>query len=377
MSKFSDLIQKKHEMLKVTMKVDPAACKNGEITHFQEYVGFVLAEKEFEKTYEKLLKKYTLQNEGFFDTVKGAVKTMAKVVTPIINNPITRRLAKDITEPFTDPKYNPFVGHGAKPVDKTEAGQIISEIESEWLDINKIIIFDASKYGYGIHKKSFKDLAAKDPELNKWLNFIRKSVKEKYSYKDLTNTLLEKINITPNPRFQRNIPQRVPQIVPQKNTQQVPQLNSSKPQSKSPQKKKKISRISRYAPKIKKYINKKTNQQAKKPIQKPIIDYVSVIKGGINQTDLNSQLPIRNMQNVYLPMIEKKIKEENAKRKEMREDNLKINSQDVWKTLVQKVETLFKASKTYTSDEKITWTFMLAQPSKPIVLTYDPMNQPS
>ena len=90
MSKFFDLIQKKHEMMKVTMKVDPAACKNGEITHFQEYVGFMLAEKEFEKTYEKLLKQYTLQNEGFFDAVGGALKAIGK------------RLYKDITEPFME-----------------------------------------------------------------------------------------------------------------------------------------------------------------------------------------------------------------------------------------------------------------------------------
>ena len=83
------------------------------------------------------------------------------------------------------------------------------------------------------------------------------------------------------------------------------------------------------------------------------------------------------MQNVYLPMIEKKIKEENVKRKEMREDVLKVKSQDVWKTLVQKVETLFKASKNYSSDEKITWAFMLAQPNQKIALTYDPMNQPN
>jgi hypothetical protein len=344
--------------MKVTMKVDPAACKNGEITHFKEYVGFVLAEKEFEKTYEKLLKQYTIQNEGFFDAVGGALRAVG------------RRLKDDIVSPFKDAKYNPFVGHGDKPVDTTESGQIINEIESEWLDVNKKIEFYTKEYG--THTKSFKDLADKDPELNNWLNSIRKAVKENYTYSDLADTLLEKINITTNPRSRTNVTQRAPQ----QNVQQTPQLTAGRPQPRQPQprpaqKTNRPSQNSRVAAKSK----QKSKQQTQQPPEKT--DYVSVIKGGINQTDLNRQIPVRNMQNVYLPMIEKKIKEENDKRKEMREDVLKVKSQDVWKTLVQKVETLFRASKNYSSDEKITWAFMLAQPNQKIALTYDPINQPN
>jgi hypothetical protein len=311
------------------MKVDPAACKNGEITHFKEYVGFVLAEKEFEKTYEKLLKQYTLTNEGLFDAVGGALRAVG------------RRLKDDIVSPFKDAKYNPFVGHGDKPVDKTESGQIITEIESDWLDVNKKLIFVTNKYGS--HTKSFKDLVDKDPDLNKFFNSLRKAVKENYSYNDLSNMLIEKINISPNPSRQ---PKNT-QTVPQQNAAQVTQAQKSQ---------------------------KKTKAKSKQQIpQQP--DYVSIIKGGINQTDLNRQIAVRNMQKVYLPIIEKKINEENDKRKEMREDELKVKSQDVWKTLVQKVETLFKASKDYRSDEKILWAFILAQPNQKIVLTYDPMIQ--
>jgi hypothetical protein len=288
MSKFSDLIQKKHEMMKVTMKVDPAACKNGEITHFKEYVGFVLAEKEFEKTYEKLLKKYTLQNEGFFDTVGGALRAVG------------RRLKDDIVSPFKDAKYNPFVGYGDKPIDKTESGQIISEIESDWLDVNKPVIFTAAKYG--LHSRSFQQLAERDSGLNKFLKQLRSSIKEDYT----------------NSKF----------------------LNFIKEAAMSDE------------------------------------EITQFIKVGINQTDLNRQLPIRNMESVFIPQIEKKIQEENAKKEEVGEETINVKSKDVWKVLVQKVEALFKPSKSYISDEKVLWTFMLAQKSQKIILTYEPMRQP-
>jgi hypothetical protein len=288
MSKFSDLIQKKHEMLKVTMKVDPAACKNGEITHFQEYVGFVLAEKEFEKTYEKLLKKYTLQNEGFFDAVGGALRAVG------------RKLKDDIVSPFKDAKYNPFVGHGDKPVDKTESGQIISELESDWLDVNKPVTFTAAKYG--LHSKTFQQLAERDAGLNKFLKQLRSSVKENYSNNKFLDLFYEAT------------------------------MSDE--------------------------------------------EIVTFIKSGINQTDLNRQLPIRNMEAVYIPQIEKKIQEENNKKQEVGEEAIKVKSKDVWKVLVQKVEALFKPSKSYLNDEKILWTFMLAQKGQKIILTYDPMRQP-
>jgi hypothetical protein len=288
MSKFSDLIQKKHEMLKVTMKVDPAACKNGEITHFQEYVGFVLAEKEFEKTYEKLLKQYTLQNEGFFDAVGGAIKAVG------------RKLKDDIASPFKDAKFNPFVGYGDKPVDKTESGQIISELESDWLDVNKPVTFTAAKYG--LHSKTFQQLAERDAGLNKFLKQLRSSVKENYSNNKFLDLFYEAT------------------------------MSDE--------------------------------------------EIVTFIKSGINQTDLNRQLPIRNMEAVYIPQIEKKIQEENNKKQEVGEEAIKVKSKDVWKVLVQKVEALFKPSKSYLNDEKILWTFMLAQKNQKIILTYDPMRQP-
>ena len=288
MSKFSDLIQKKHEMMKVTMKVDPAACKNGEITHFQEYVGFMLAEKEFEKTYEKLLKQYTLQNEGFFDAVKGAAKA------------VVNRVVSDVTSPFKDAKYNPFIGHGDKPVDKTESGQIISEIESDWLDVNKPVTFTAAKYG--LFSKTFQQLAERDAGLNKFLKQLRSSVKENYSNNKFLDIFYEAA------------------------------MSDE--------------------------------------------EVTTFIKSGINQTDLNRQLPIRNMETTYIPQIEKKIQEENQKKQEVGEEQIKVKSKDVWKVLVQKVEALFRPSKSYLNDEKILWTFMLAQKNQKIILTYDPMRQP-
>lgn len=269
-------------MMKVTMKVDPAACKNGEITHFQEYVGFMLAEKEFEKTYEKLLKQYTLQNEGFFDAVKGATKA------------VVNRVVSDVTSPFKDAKYNPFVGHGQKPVDKTESGQIISEIESEWLDLNKPVEFTLTKYGP--FTKTFQQLAEKDVGLNKFLKQLRSSVRENFS----NNKFLDIF-----------------------------------------------------------YESTMTDEEV-----------TTLIKAAINQTDLNRQLPIRNMETTYIPQIEKKIQEENKKKQEVGEELLKVKSKDVWKVLVQKVEALFKPSKSYLSDDKVLWTFMLAKEKQKIALTY-------
>ena len=288
MSKFSDLIQKKHEMMKVTMKVDPAACKNGEITHFQEYVGFMLAEKEFEKTYEKLLKQYTLQNEGFFDAVKGAAKA------------VVNRVVSDVTSPFKDPNFNPFIGHGEKPVDKTESGQIISELESDWLDVNKPVTFTAAKYG--LFSKTFQQLAERDAGLNKFLKQLRSSVKENFSNNKFLDIFYEAA------------------------------MSDE--------------------------------------------EVTTFIKSGINQTDLNRQLPIRNMETTYIPQIEKKIQEENQKKQEVGEEQIKVKAKDVWKVLVQKVEALFRPSKSYLNDEKILWTLMLAQKNQKIILTYDPMRQP-
>lgn len=349
MSKFSDLIQKKNEMLKVTMKVDPAACKNGEITHFKEYVGFVLAEKEFEKTYEKLLKQYTLQNEGFFDSVLGAIKAVG------------RKLKDDIVKPFKDSKYNPFVGYGDKPVDKTESGQIITVIESDWLDVNKKIYFVTSNYG--IQGKTFEELNSEySSSTTKKKEATKKETKENYTYSDLTNTLLEKINISPNPRLQTNVNQRATQQNAPKPTQQVPQLNYNQSQPKKSQKQQKAKKPVQSS-KSTTVPNQKANQS--QPPKEP--NYVSIIRKGIAQTDLNNQISVRNMDKIYIPVIQKKIKEENAKRKEMREPELKVTSQDVWKSLVQKVENYFKASRDSANvEKKILWAYILAQPNRKI-----------
>jgi hypothetical protein len=195
MSKFSDLIQKKHEMLKVTMKVDPAACKNGEITHFQEYVGFVLAEKEFEKTYEKLLKKYTLQNEGFFDTAKGALKAI--VNNPIVNNPITRRLASDIIDPFKSSKYNPFVGQdkeGEKEQkDSYNSNKIIKQIQDKYFTTNKPVRFNFSSIGnYVLSYKQLKNLLKQDRRISQL--FISTDLNKQIKVRTLENTYIPYIN---------------------------------------------------------------------------------------------------------------------------------------------------------------------------------------
>ena len=166
MSKFSDLIQKKNEMLKVTMKVDPAACKNGEITHFKEYVGFVLAEKEFEKTYEKLLKQYTLQNEGFFDTAKGALKAIAKtavnnVVDPFKNS--IKKIKKNPFKPFTSSEYNPFVGQTNNNNISPKNKDIIEQLEGRYLDSTKILRFVFTKIGSpSLTFKQFESLINQD-----------------------------------------------------------------------------------------------------------------------------------------------------------------------------------------------------------------------
>lgn len=162
MSKFSDLIQKKHEMLKVTMKVDPAACKNGEITHFQEYVGFVLAEKEFEKTYEKLLKQYTLQNEGFFDAVGGAIKNA--IVSPFKNT--VEQIKKNPFEPFRSSEYNPFVGQNNNSNIEPKNKDIIKQLEETYLDSAKILRFVFKKIGTpSLTFKQFESLLNQDSRI--------------------------------------------------------------------------------------------------------------------------------------------------------------------------------------------------------------------
>jgi hypothetical protein len=185
MSKFSDLIQKKHEMMKVTMKVDPAACKNGEITHFQEYVGFVLAEKEFEKTYEKLLKKYSLQNEGFFDTVGGAIKAVAK------------RVVSDVTSPFKDPKFNPFVGQQKDEQEQQKnsynSNKIIKQIQDKYFASNKSVQFNFPSIGnYVLRYKQLKNLLKQDRRISQL--FISTDLNKQIKVRTLENTYIPYIN---------------------------------------------------------------------------------------------------------------------------------------------------------------------------------------
>jgi hypothetical protein len=177
------------------MKVDPAACKNGEITHFQEYVGFVLAEKEFEKTYEKLLKKYTVQNEGFFDTVGGAIK--AVVNNPIINNPITRRLASDITSPFTSDKYNPFVGQKKDEQEQQKSSynsnKIIKQIQDKYFASNKSVQFNFPSIGnYVLRYKQLKNLLKQDRRISQL--FISTDLNKQIKVRTLENTYIPYIN---------------------------------------------------------------------------------------------------------------------------------------------------------------------------------------
>ena len=168
MSKFSDLIQKKHEMMKVTMKVDPAACKNGEITHFKEYVGFVLAEKEFEKTYEKLLKQYTVQNEGLFDVLKA----------------VGKRLYKDVTDPFKSDKYNPFVGQDKDEENEQKSSynsnKIIKQIQDKYFTANKYVRFSFPSIGnYVLTYKQLKNFLKQDRRISQLFisNDLNKQIK--------------------------------------------------------------------------------------------------------------------------------------------------------------------------------------------------------
>ena len=98
MNRFSELIEQKSNLLKVKFKVDPAFCKNGEITQVKEYSGYVISERKFDKKCEELFNKYGVQKEG-----------------AVLNT-----LKKNITDPFKSSEFNPFVGNKSDEKDSTE-----------------------------------------------------------------------------------------------------------------------------------------------------------------------------------------------------------------------------------------------------------------
>lgn len=162
MSNFSKLMDNKANLLQVRLKVDPAACKNGEITQFKEYVGVMLAEKRFDKSCETILKKYGLYQEGIFDTIGANIKRAGQAVAA--------KVKSDITSPFKDPQFNPFVGQ-VKAVDTSESGEIITMLEAEWLDVNKKINFlDENNKRLGSF--SFNELQQKDKSLDSYFKTL-------------------------------------------------------------------------------------------------------------------------------------------------------------------------------------------------------------
>jgi len=162
MSNFSKLMDNKANLLQVRLKVDPAACKNGEITQFKEYVGVMLAEKRFDKSCEAILKKYGVYQEGIFDTIGANIKRAGQAVAA--------KLKDDVISPFKDPKFNPFVGQ-VKAVDTSESGEIITMLEAEWLDVNKKINF-LDENNKPIGSFSFNELQQKDKSLDSYFKTL-------------------------------------------------------------------------------------------------------------------------------------------------------------------------------------------------------------
>jgi hypothetical protein len=305
MSKFLELIESKSNLYRVRLKVDPALCVNGEIRKHQSYEGFILAEKDGKK-FQNLLAKYKVQNEGFFDTIGQNIKNAAVAVG--------KKLKDDVVSPFKDPKYNPFISDKNK-VDTSESGELIKEIEKDWLDVKKRLNFTIGQKGgvQGVYDRSFEELARESRELEAMYRNIKKAfITKNESYSN--STFLNLVN--------------------------------EQSQNVDPEEQKK--------------------------------NITSLIEIAVTQTDLNKQLPIRNMSQKFIPMIQKIIEEENAKKRELRQDTIKVSAQDVWKTLVQKIEEAFKASRSneYSDTNKVLWMYILAQPNQKIALTYNPIRQP-
>lgn len=331
MSKFSDLIQKKHEMLKVTMKVDPAACKNGEITHFQEYVGFMLAEKEFEKTYEKLLKKYTLQNEGFFDAVKGAAKA------------VVNRVVSDVTSPFKDPKFNPFVGYGEKELPKSEADKIIEEILNNWLCDNtnkKLSFIDESG-------KTYKSISLSQfPKQT----CVQKTAKIDTKSKKQTSNQADQQSISGST-------QATPTQATPAQQQQVrqPQQRSRQPQG---------------SPQVATQTRQPRQQQVATATPQPQEETQSYdIASLILFTDFNNQLNINSVKQYFIENGNRIIEERKKESTDYRKSPSKIKIDDVIKNLEYVIKNNLSRQQGSASYKKYTWVYMLAKDGQQLKVT--------
>jgi len=323
MSKFSDLIQKKHEMMKVTMKVDPAACKNGEITHFKEYVGFVLAEKEFEKTYEKLLKKYTLQNEGFFDAVGGTLKAFGT------------RLYKDVTEPFKDPFK---VGQSVKELPKSEADSIINEILNNWLceNINK--------------KISFVDQNGKSYNTISLGQFPGQTCIQKTKVSDKTS--------------ETKTAQKTPEgsATPQQTTQQQNQKQTSRAQQQKSQKSQQAQQSRQQTTQSAQQRPQQPKQQAQQTQQGQNTPESYDIGSLILYTDFNNQLNVASVKQYFTENATKIIEERKKESADYRKKSPEIKINDVIKHLEYVVKNnLSRQQQSKQSPKKYTWVYMLAK----------------
>ena len=337
MSKFSDLIQKKHEMLKVTMKVDPAACKNGEITHFREYVGFVLAEKEFEKTYEKLLKKYTLQNEGFFDAVGGALRAVG------------RRLKDDIVKPFKDAKYNPFVGYGDKELPKTEADSIVNEILNNWLcdNINKKLSFidDKGNIYQSISLNQFPGQTCVPKET-------------KVSQKEKTNK--QNTSETEQKQSQQSKSTQV------SNTQETQQ--QSRPQQQKTQKS--GQQVQQTKQQTKQASIQQNKPQSSLDQQQTQVEAPSYGIGSlILFTDFNNQLNINSIKSYFVENGNKIITERKKQSADYRKKPVEIKIDDVIKHLEYVAKNNLSRKQGVRSNSKYTWIYMLAKDGQQLKVT--------
>lgn len=323
--------------MKVTMKVDPAACKNGEITHFQEYVGFMLAEKEFEKTYEKLLKQYTLQNEGFFDAVGGAIKAVG------------RRLKDDIVKPFKDAKYNPFVGYGEKELPKTEADSIISEILNNWLcdNINKKISFIDDK------GKSYQSIS-----LNQFPGQTCVPKETKISQKEKTNK--QNTSETEQKQTQQSKPTQV------SNTQATQQQARPQQQQSSQQPKQQSQQARTQQPSStqqNKPQSSSTQQQTQ--VEAPSYDIGSLILF----TDFNDQLNINSVKSYFVENGNKIIAERKKQSADYRKKPVEIKIDDVIKNLEYVVKNNLSRKQGSKSNSKYTWIYMLAKDGQQLKVT--------
>jgi hypothetical protein len=328
MSKFLELIESKSVLYRVRLKVDPALCVNGEIKKHESYEGFILSETEKGKRFAGLMSKYKIQNEGFFDTIGQNLKNAAVAVG--------KKLKDDVVSPFSDPQYNPFAT-GKNAVDTTESGNVINEMKKEWLDINKKVTFTVGKRNI---VRSYRDLANEDRAVSAFYN----------GFKKLLATRVESYN---NSTFLNLVSEAAPPAPPV-----PPAAGGAPPAAGTPP----------TPPPLNTPQQNLSNRVAIK----------NMLLRGLSLTDLNGQIQIRNMQQKYLPQIQKQLEDENNKKREMRQDTIKVSPNDVWKTLVQQVEETFKASRSNDAlnQEKLLWTFILAAPNQNVKLTYNPSKQP-